>query len=105
MATQSGTSRKKNGFYTLFTEGLPIRKGQEFSALGYIAPVSGAIFTSDQAPCCGVPLGGISTGCLDIDPRGVFGYSSLFNPGSLHAEWKNWRYPSRAPDLQPFMSY
>jgi hypothetical protein len=87
----------------LFPSNLPIRQWTEFTAQGFAAPVSGAIFTADQPPCCGVPLGGISTGCLDIDPRGIFGYTSIFNPGSYHAEWKNWRYPRRTPDLHPFL--
>jgi uncharacterized protein (DUF608 family) len=103
MASKSRPSAKSISLQPLFPEGLPTRKWLEFSAMGYSIPVSGAIFTSDQPPCCGVPLGGISTGCLDIDPRGVFGYSSMFNPGSLHDEFENWRYPRRKPDLQPFL--
>lgn len=103
MSHQSGTPGKTTGLQPLFSPDLPTRQWVEFPALGFSGPVSGAIFTSDQSPCCGVPLGGISTGCLDIDPRGVFGYSSLFNPGSNHSEWKNWRYPRRNPDLHPFL--
>jgi uncharacterized protein (DUF608 family) len=87
----------------LFPPDLPLRKWIEFSAPGYTVPVSGAIFTSDQPPCCGVPLGGIGTGCLDIDPRGVFGYSNLFNPGGLHPVWDGWHYPRRNPTLRPFL--
>jgi uncharacterized protein (DUF608 family) len=87
----------------LFPPDLPARQWLEFPANGFANHVSGAIFTADQPPCCGMPLGGISTGCLDIDPRGVFGFTSIFNPGSLHPEWKNWRYPRRTPDLHPFL--
>ena len=103
MTPDTATPGTSAGFEPLFPLNLPVRKWLEFAAHGYAIPVSGAIFTSDQPQCCGVPLGGISTGCLDIDPRGVFGFTSLFNPGSLHPEWKNWRYPRRAPDLHPFL--
>jgi uncharacterized protein (DUF608 family) len=88
---------------TLFPDQLPTRKWIEFQAEGYSTPVSGAIFTSNEPPCCGMPLGGISTGCLDIDPRGTFGYSSIFNPESEHSEWKGWRDPRRWPEIQPFL--
>ena len=87
----------------LFPTGLPTRRWIEFSAQGYSTPVSGAIFTSGEPPCCGMPLGGISTGCLDLDPRGIFGFSSIFNPGSEHAEWKKWYYPRKWPRINPFL--
>ena len=103
MTSIQGTSNQIKRFQPLFAQDLPLRKWVEFAAQGFTTPVSGAIFSADQPPCCGVPLGGISTGCLDIDPRGVFGYSHIFNPGSEHPEWKNWWYPRRPPTPQPFL--
>jgi uncharacterized protein (DUF608 family) len=53
-----------------------------------------------------MPLGGISTGCIDIDVRGVYGFSSAFNPWS---PWphpignKDCRMPRKAPSLQPLL--
>ena len=76
---------------TLFPRDLPPLEWVEFSAAGFAQPVSGVIYRTDKPPCCGVSLGGISTGCLDIDARGVYGFSSLFNPGSSHPVEKNWR--------------
>jgi uncharacterized protein (DUF608 family) len=63
----------------LFPTGLPELEWQEFQAAGFSRPVSGIIFRADQPPCCGVPLGGISTGCLDIQATGVLGFSTLFS--------------------------
>jgi uncharacterized protein (DUF608 family) len=103
MTTKPIPPDEKADFQRLFAPGLPARKWIEFSAPGYSVPVSGAIFSADQPPCCGVPLGGVSTGCLDIDPRGVFGYSSLFNPGGMHPVFESWRYPRKNPTLQPFL--
>jgi len=75
----------------------------EFPAAGFNDPVSGVIFGKEHSPCCGVPLGGISTGCIDIDPRGVFGFSSIFNPGSNHPIEYKWRMPRKMPAVQPFL--
>ena len=87
----------------LFAAGLPVKEWVEFAAQGFTRPVSGAIYTSDQHPCCGVPLGGVGVGCIDLDPRGVFGFSSLFNPGSRHTFFERWLYPRKTPILQPIL--
>ena len=44
---------------------------RQFRASGFSNPVCGVVYRSDAVPCCGVPLGGIGTGCIDPDPRGV----------------------------------
>src|SRR5687768_3003098 len=51
----------------------------KFKADGFQNAVSGVIYKTDSPPCCGVPLGGISTGCIDVDPIGTFGFCSIFN--------------------------
>lgn len=103
MSSKPNTTPKNNLSNRLFEQTLPVRQWTEFSAQGFSQPVSGAIFTSDQPPCCGVPLGGLGTGCLDIDPRGVFGFSSIFNPYSLHPVFPSWWSPRKPPALQPFL--
>ncbi len=87
----------------LFPASLAPRQWLEFTASGFRKPVHGAIFTSENPPCCGLPLGGISTGCLDLDVRGTFGFSSLFHPSSNHPVFENWRMPRKLPSLQPFL--
>ncbi len=90
----------------LFPTDLAALQWQEFRATGFEAPVAGVIFRPSNAPCCGVPLGGISTGCLDLDVKGVYGFSSVFNP------WSPWphgvaaegsRMARKAPSLQPLL--
>ena len=63
----------------LFDTDLPSLAWREFDAAGFSRPVSGVIFRPDVPPCCGAPLGGVATGCVDIDVRGVLGLESLFN--------------------------
>ncbi|MBI4551146.1 MAG: hypothetical protein HY710_02675 [Candidatus Latescibacteria bacterium] len=88
---------------TLFPTDLPPLRWSEFPAAGFARPVSGIIYRTGQPPCCGVPLGGISTGCLDIDARGVYGFSSLFNPSFLHPVHQNWRITRKPPAPSPFL--
>jgi uncharacterized protein (DUF608 family) len=52
----------------------------EFPAAGFDRPVSGILYRSGKPPCCGLPLGGVSTGCLDIEVEGALGFSSVFTP-------------------------
>ena len=68
----------------LFPTDLPELQWHEFHAAGFQQPVSGTIFHLSKAPCCGVPLGGISTGCIDLDAKGVYGFNSAFNG------WSHW---------------
>jgi uncharacterized protein (DUF608 family) len=83
---------------TLFRSSGTERVWQEFAAAGFPGEVSGAIFSGSKPPCCGVPLGGISTGCIDLDARGLYGFSSIFNPWSKCDAVKDWRMP-RKPQL------
>jgi uncharacterized protein (DUF608 family) len=63
----------------LFPADLPARRWSRFEARGFAQPASGVVFSADAPPCCGLPLGGVATGCIDLDARGAFGFSSLFN--------------------------
>ena len=85
----------------LFPANLPFRQWTEFRAEGFENPVSGIVYSSENPPCCGVPLGGVGTGCVDVDARGVFGYNNLFNPHSLHHVFPNWHSTRKPPLLQP----
>lgn len=62
----------------LFEAGLEERTWSTFRADGFSGPVAGLIMHGDNPPCCGAPLGGLGTGCIDLDPRGTFGFSTLF---------------------------
>jgi uncharacterized protein (DUF608 family) len=65
----------------------------EFAAAGYAHPVSGIVYgEAKTCPCCGVPLGGLSTGCLDVDVNGTLGFCSIFNG-----------YPRQPKLAQPFL--
>src|SRR5262245_47395620 len=63
----------------LFHPSAPQNQWTEFSASGFDRSVCGVISTTQHLPCCGMPLGGISTGCVDIDPNGTFGFCTVFN--------------------------
>ena len=52
---------------------------QRFEAAGYSAPVTGVIYRGQPRPTCGMALGGLDTGCVDIEPNGMLGYSTIFN--------------------------
>jgi len=52
---------------------------QSFHAEGFSKPVTGVIYRGEPKPTCGMPLGGIDTGCIDIEPNGMLGYSTIFN--------------------------
>jgi len=63
----------------LFPTDVPELEWMEFSSEGFSEPVCGVVYRDDRPPCCGLPLGGIGTGCLDLDASGVIGFSTIFN--------------------------
>ena len=64
---------------TLFPTHLPSADWSEFPATGFSQPVAGLLYRGSHPPVCGLPLGGIDTGCLDLEATGLLGYSSIFN--------------------------
>ena len=90
-----------NTSMNLFPTDLPALRWQQFSAAGFSQPVSGVLFRTDKPPCCGVPLGGISTGCIDVDARGVYGFSSIFHPKSSRGE--DHYTPRKLPSCEPIV--
>ncbi|MAX23160.1 MAG: hypothetical protein CMJ19_01550 [Phycisphaeraceae bacterium] len=64
----------------LFPMDLQEMKFAQFEATGYKAPVSGVVHRAKTSPAlCGMPLGSIDTGCLDLETDGTFGYNTIFN--------------------------
>jgi uncharacterized protein (DUF608 family) len=63
----------------LFPIDIPERQIAAFDAQGFAQPVAGIRFTSDRPPYRGVPLGGLGTGCIDLDANGTLGQCSAFN--------------------------
>src|SRR5579864_3441524 len=74
----------------LFSPGLKGAQWNSFSAAGYSKPVSGicyrtkpegyfGLYIDRPLPVSGMPLGGIDTGALYLEPSGQLGYTSIFN--------------------------
>ena len=63
----------------LFPANLIHADWQEFAAQGFGKPVTGIIYRGYPRPTCGMPLGGVGTGCLDIESNGMLGYNTIFN--------------------------
>ena len=75
----------------LFPTDLPDLEPVQFTAEGFSAPVSGVIHSSNNPAVNGMPLGGIDTGCLDLETNGLLGYCTIFKFAciSVHAEHRN----------------
>jgi uncharacterized protein (DUF608 family) len=78
---------------SLFPQDTPTREWATFPAAGYAAPVAGMIFQPEHGPTNGVPLGGVDTGCLDLEADGTFGLCTIFNS----------HMPRRGPLGEPFL--
>ncbi len=63
----------------LFPTNLCERQWVEFTAEGFSSPVAGLIHRAGNPIPCGLPLGGIDTGCLDLETNGTLGRMSIFN--------------------------
>jgi uncharacterized protein (DUF608 family) len=94
----------------LFPAGLAERQWVSFEAEGFASPVTGVIYPPTAPPCCGVPLGGVGTGCIDLDARGTFGFIAAFNQlfteygfsGSRGNVFKT-QLTRKLPDYTPFL--
>lgn len=58
---------------------LPELTWTQFKASGFTEPVCGMIHPKSRPTECGVPLGAVGTGCLDLDIDGTLGYCSIFS--------------------------
>src|SRR5271157_891245 len=63
----------------LFPRTIASREWQEFQAKGFEIPVAGVIYQASNPAVCGMPLGGVGTGCIDLENNGTLGYSTVFN--------------------------
>ena len=77
----------------LFPTDLPASKWVQFSAAGFSHPVTGVIYRKAQPATNGMPLGGVDTGCIDLETSGLWGYSTIFNS----------HVPRRGPLNLPFL--
>jgi uncharacterized protein (DUF608 family) len=77
----------------LFPLTLPSKEWVQFRAAGFNQPACGVIYRRGDEVLHGMPLGGISTGFLDVETNGTFGLSTLFNSG----------VPMRGPLRSPFL--
>lgn len=62
-----------------FPADLPEAQWSEFTPAGYDQPVTGVIYRSNLRPISGMALGGLDTGCFDIESVGLIGYNTIFN--------------------------
>ena len=63
----------------LFPTHLDERRWNTFAAHGFSEPVVGVIYHDGANHRCGVPLGGVGTGYVNLDANGRFGEWTLFN--------------------------
>ena len=63
----------------LFPTDLPGKEWVSFAAAGYRAPVCGVVFRIADHVTCGMALGGVDTGCIDLETSGLLGYCTIFN--------------------------
>ena len=79
----------------LFPSNLPELEWVEFQAEGFSQQVCGVIHSTSRPAVSGMPLGGISTGCVDLETNGTLGYCSIFNS----------HVPRRGPLNLPFLGF
>jgi uncharacterized protein (DUF608 family) len=72
---------------TLFPTEVPQNEWVRFRAEGFSEPVCGAVYRLDHPEWLsqrterpnGMPIGGIDTGCIDLEKNGTFGFTTIFN--------------------------
>ena len=62
----------------LFSVTKPQKEWTHFKASGFKQKVAGVVYQSGQS-VCGLPLGGIATGCIDLNTDGTLGRCTCFN--------------------------
>jgi hypothetical protein len=63
----------------LFPTNLPSKSWVTFSATGFSKPACGVIYRTKDEVSCGMPLGGIDAGCIDLETSGLLGYNTIYN--------------------------
>ncbi|MBI4556958.1 MAG: hypothetical protein HY706_05185 [Candidatus Hydrogenedentes bacterium] len=64
---------------TLFPTTLPGAEWVQFPAAGFTQPACGVIYRLKNHVTNGLALGGIDTGCMDLETSGLLGYCTIFN--------------------------
>jgi uncharacterized protein (DUF608 family) len=77
----------------LFPIDLPTAQWSKFNAQGFRNQVTGVIYRKECQPTCGMPLGGIDTGLIDLVANGTLGFMTIFNS----------HVPRRGPLNLPFL--
>jgi uncharacterized protein (DUF608 family) len=77
----------------LFSIDRPDCQWVDLHAQGFDSPVTGVIYRKATAPTNGMALGGIDTGCIDLETSGLWGYCTIFNT----------HVPRRGPMNLPFL--
>ncbi len=63
----------------LFPTDVPGKTWVTFDATGFSAPACGVVYRIKDEVSCGMPLGGIDVGCIDLETSGLLGYCTIFN--------------------------
>jgi len=63
----------------LFPTDLPGKQWVTFRADGFSRPVCGVIYHRGDTVTNGMALGGVDTGCIDLETSGLLGYCTIFN--------------------------
>jgi len=79
---------------TLFPTDLPGKEWVHFRAAGFAQPACGVVYRRGDTVTNGIALGGVDTGCVDLETSGLLGYCTLFNT----------HVPRRGPLNLPFLS-
>jgi uncharacterized protein (DUF608 family) len=64
---------------SLFPTDLPRKEWGVFPAQGFSHPACGVIYRLGDTVTNGMALGGVDTGCLDLETSGLLGYCTIFN--------------------------
>jgi uncharacterized protein (DUF608 family) len=78
---------------TLFPTDQPGGEWLQFPAAGFSQPACGVIYRLKNTVTNGMALGGVDTGCFDLETSGMLGYNTIFNTV----------VPRRGPDNQPLL--
>ena len=64
---------------TLFPTNVEGKAWITFPAEGFSQPACGVVYRLKDEVSCGMPLGGIDTGCIDLETSGLLGFCTIFN--------------------------
>lgn len=71
--------KEEVGESLLFARDVAVGGYQQFLAAGFDSKVCGIVYDSSRRVVSGMPLGGVDTGCVDLETSGLLGYSTVFN--------------------------